>query len=90
MTVDATTTNALTVAVLTVAALSFPSESAGQTTYAVFDLGSLGGTTTTAAAINNAGQIVGKSGSPSVPAGNAYIYQNGTMTYLSPRRHLSQ
>jgi probable HAF family extracellular repeat protein len=57
-----------------------------ETYYSVTDLGTLGGPTSLAWGINNAGQIVGSADLPADAGGNvfhhAFFYENGTMTDL--------
>ena len=50
--------------------------------YTVTDLGTLGGTYTVANAINDAGQVVGSSGTTSGTE-DGFVWQNGTMTDLT-------
>jgi probable HAF family extracellular repeat protein len=50
--------------------------------YAVADLGTLGGTQAFAGAINNGGQVVGGSSLPGDTAAHAFLWQHGTMADL--------
>jgi probable HAF family extracellular repeat protein len=55
--------------------------------YKITDLGTLGGTSSRAYSINNAGDIVGRSRGPTKPDGsngarNAFLYTNGQMLNL--------
>ena len=57
-------------------------------TYRVIDLGTLGGSYSSARAINSAGQVVGNSGMPGgdpedgLPNAHAFLWENGVMTDL--------
>ncbi len=56
--------------------------SASAVTYVVRDLGTLGGSSSRANAINNAGVIVGISGVAGSTQGHAFVWRNGVMTDL--------
>src|SRR5689334_7332966 len=51
-------------------------------TYRVTDLGTLGGSGSTATAINASGQVVGYSDGPAGSAGHAFLYSSGQMKDL--------
>ena len=68
-----------------VAALVAPSLGAGGPWYRAVEVGSLEGGSTTAAAINAAGQVTGHSGSTQVdPGSHAFRYEAGRITNLDP------
>jgi len=53
-----------------------------QSVYTVTDLGTLGGTGSTATGTNNSAQVVGQARTPGDVASHAFLWQNGTMTDL--------
>ncbi|HEY7314840.1 MAG TPA: DUF3466 family protein [Gemmataceae bacterium] len=66
--------------VLIVAMVSFPSSAKAE--YVVTDLGTFGGTVSSASGINDAGQVVGTA-TTSDNTSHAFLYSNGTMTDLN-------
>src|SRR4051794_30777895 len=58
-----------------------PLEERSCPSYAALDLGTLGGTSSSAGAMNSSGQVVGQS-STAAGYNHAFLWQNGTMTDL--------
>ena len=64
--------------------LAIPTVLRAQTGYTITNLGSLGGSSATASAINNSGQIVGSSMITGDTAFHAFLYDSGIMKDINP------
>src|SRR5450631_3693211 len=64
--------------------LLLPLAARGQTKYNVRDLGTLGGSNSTAYGINDFGQVVGQSNISGDATGHAFLYSGGHMLDLTP------
>jgi len=74
--------NVLVMILLMLSIFLFASAASAQPSYIVIDLGTLGGTYSYAAGINDSGQVVGLSSLTGDTANHAFLYSGGTMTDL--------
>jgi probable HAF family extracellular repeat protein len=63
-------------------ALTLLCSTTGRAAYTITDLGTLGGASSRAYGLNDAGQVVGNSDVPGIANGRAFLYSNGVMTDL--------